>query len=535
MEKKLNLDRRTFVAGSAIAAATLGLGLYGCGGSSDSKGEDGGDAAAVGGGTIYAASAYDTTGGIDPVGLANGSAIALPALVHCLEGLYCIDFRDYSIYNGLAAGDPVEVGENVYEIALREGALFSDGATVTADDVVNALEMNMAGGTAAPFLTFIDSVEAKDESTVTLTLAYPFSLIKERLALVMVFPATMSEEDRQTRPIGSGPWMLDSINMADGGELTFLPNPNYNGIADFAPTAAAMSWKPMKADATARVTALSEGTVCAAEEIPDANVEQLTAAGVTVEYDQRMQQPFLMFNTKKEPLNDARVRQAFFYAIDVEKLISNAMSGHGAPVTSFVPEAHPAYTQASTVYTYDPEKAKELLKEAGVENLSITLTVNNNWVNDLSAQIKNDLEAVGIACQLDPQSIVWADYDEPAEGDILPYDVMLTPGDPGCFGEDPDLWMSWWYADNSWTQGRTCWKGSEKWEELQVLMQGARELEGDEQKAEWAKCFDLLSEEVPLYALFHCERATGYRPEQIEDFKPISTTGLIFLGTTPTA
>ena len=208
----------------------------------------------------------------------------------------------------------------------------------------------------------------------------------------------------------------------------------------------------------------------------------------------------------------------------------NAMTGHATAIKSFLPEYHKNFHEASTVYTYDPEKAKSLLAEAGCENIDVTLLVNNNWVNDLSAQIKNDLDAVGINTTLQVEAIQWASLAE--SDDILPYDVMLTPGDPTCFGNDPDLLMSWWYGDNVWTQGRSCWKkaGDGKFDELQTLMQQAREATGNEQQELWNKCFDLLAEEVPLYPLFHRELATGYQETQITGFEPIATTGLVFLG-----
>ena len=107
---------------------------------------------------------------------------------------------------------------------------------------------------------------------------------------------------------------------------------------------------------------------------------------------------------------------------------------------------------------------------------------------------------------------------------------MLTPGDPTCFGNDPDLLMSWWYGDNIWTQGRSCWKGTEEWTQLQELMQEAREATGEDQQSLWNQCFDILAEQVPLYPLFHRQVATGYQETMIEGFKPIATTGLVFLG-----
>ena len=181
------------------------------------------------------------------------------------------------------------------------------------------------------------------------------------------------------------------------------------------------------------------------ENVPDANADQLSAAGATVEYVPGFNQPFLMFNTKKAPFDDNRVRQAFFYAIDTEKLISNQMAGHADLVEGFLPKTHANFHKASTVYTYDPEKAKALLAEAGVENLEFTMVTNNNWVKGLAAQIQNDLR-----CRRHHDDQRRAEDQlvrvSPLPKTVQPleYDVMLTPGDPTCFGNDPDLLMSWW-------------------------------------------------------------------------------------------
>lgn len=527
---KATLSRRTFLAGSAVAAAAAGLTLAGCGGggeTTDTPSTDAGtDAgAAAQGGTLTGAMAYTSTN-VNPIG--NSSALMLAATWHVFEGLYDLDLHTYKTYNALAAGEPTKVSDTEYEVALRDGAKFSDGTDVTTADVVNAFEKNMADATYGAFLEFIDTVSAKDDKTVSFTLKYPFdSLLKGRLSVVKVFPASLTEDDLKTKPIGSGPWVYDTINGDDGGSIEFVPNTNYNG--KYAATADKMHWDILLDD-TSRTTALQEATVQVMENVPDANAEQLMAAGASVDYIQGFNQPFFMFNTLKKPFDDKRVRQAFYYAVDVDKLISNAMAGHAAKVTSFLPESHENYHKASTVYTYDPEKAKSLLSEAGVTDLSFELMTNNNWVKNLAAGIKNDLDAIGVNCTINETKIDWASLAESA--DVLPYDVMLTPGDPTCFGNDPDLLMSWWYGDNVWTQGRSCWKkaGDGKFDELQTLMQQAREATGNEQQELWNKCFDLLAEEVPLYPLFHRELATGYQETQITGFEPIATTGLVFLG-----
>ena len=528
--EQAKLTRRGFLAGTAATGALAALTLSGCGGGdkpADSGAAASGEAKVAD--AITAAAAYSSTN-CNPIG--NSSALMLAATWHVFEGLYDLDLHTYKTYNGLAAGEPVKVNETEYEVALRDGAKYSDGTDVVAADVVNAFEKNMADATYGAFLTFIDSVSAKDDKTVTFKLKYPFeSLLKGRLSVVKVFPASLTEDQLKTMPIGSGPWKYESINGDDGGTIKFAKNDNYNGTMP-APCAE-MDWNILL-DNTSRTTAITDGSVLAIENVPDTNADQIKGAGAEVEYVDGFALPFLMFNCKKAPFDDVRVRQAFYYAIDYDKLISNQMAGHANAATSFLPKSYANYHEASTVYTYDPEKAKSLLAEAGQEGLALELMVNNNWVKDLAPQIKEDLAAVGVSATINETKIDWAAL-APSDA-VLPYDVMLTPGDPSCFGNDPDLLMTWWYGDNVWTQGRSCWKGTEAWTELQDLLQQARE-EADTAKQQeiWNKCFDLIAENVPLYPLFHRQVATAWQADKLEDFAPISTTGLVFLGATPLA
>ena len=479
--------------------------------------------------------------------MCGGSSLMISATMHVFEGLYDLDLATYTTYKALAADAPVKVSDTEYEITLRESAKFSDGIDVTVDDVVYSFEKNLATSTTGPLLAFIDSVTKKDDKTVIIKLKHPFaSLLEARLALVKIFPKA-KEEHLKNLPIGSGPWMYveGKLNGNDAGTIEFAPNPNYTGSKPAK--ADAMVWSILKSDTTARVNALQEGLIMAAEAIPDSNVDQLVAAGATVDFVQGFSMPFFMFNTMKAPLSDPRVRQAFYYAIDVDKLIASQMGGHATAAKSFLNQGHPNFHQAANVFTYNPSKAKELLTQAGVTNLSIKLEVNNNWVSELAPQIKNDLEAVGIKTELETKALVWSEYApvaaseggpavEPTGDKIPTFDVVLTPGDPTCFGNDVDLLLSWWYSDNTWTQGRTYWKyaPNSRFGEMQELIQKARQAtDPAEQQDIWNQCFDLLSEEVPLYPLFHRQLATGYRSDLIDGFKPLATAGLIFLDAQP--
>ena len=128
------MSRRSFLGLTGSVAAVAGLGLTGCGGSSSDKGSASGstDSANRGGGVITAGSAYAPSS-FDPA--STGSAVGLGANWHVIEGLYGIDYHDYSTFNELATDDPKSVDDTTFEVTIRKGAKFSDGTEVTADDV----------------------------------------------------------------------------------------------------------------------------------------------------------------------------------------------------------------------------------------------------------------------------------------------------------------------------------------------------------------------------------------------------------------
>ncbi|MGL5174387.1 MAG: ABC transporter substrate-binding protein, partial [Olsenella sp.] len=137
------LSRRAFVGGASAAAA---LGLAACGSSSTSSSSSSSSSTAStgteGGGTIAAGSAYAPSS-FNPA--STGSAIGIGANWHVVEGLYGIDYHDYTTFPELATGDPKQVDDTTFEVTLRDGASFSDGNAVTPDDVVASFNRAVAG------------------------------------------------------------------------------------------------------------------------------------------------------------------------------------------------------------------------------------------------------------------------------------------------------------------------------------------------------------------------------------------------------
>lgn len=539
------LTRRAFVAGTAALAAGGALTLAGCsveqpiepGPAPADPADDNAPTEPVAAQsgvarTLTAAVAYE---GSDPNPIGTSSGVFLAAGWHVFEGLYELNMHTYRAECGLAADAPVQIDDLEYEVTLREGTVFSDGSPLTSADVVNAFERNGESDLYGAFLSFITAVSAPDERTVRFKLNAPMgSVLQARLALVRVFPATLTDEQLATKPIGSGPWCYETINAADGGRISFTANHRYTG--PWPATCERMEWSVLLDD-TRRTDELIDKDVMAMEAAPVVRAEELAGAGATVEWVPGFNLPFLMFNCEKPPFDDVRVRQALLYAIDVDSLIGTYMAGHARAATSLLPDYFRHYHRAATVYSYDPEKARKLLAEAGVDELALTLRANDNWVSTLAPAIAEDWKAVGVTAEvvLLDTTALFADLStEPEPGTLLPFDVVLSPGDPSCFGNDADLIISWWYGDNVWTRARSRWATTPAFAEMAELLAEARsKTSEDEQQPLWNQCFDIIAAEVPLYPLFHRETATAWWTAQLDDYDPISATGLNFLGTTP--
>ena len=526
------LTRRSFLGvagGAALALAACGGGSSD-GGSEPAATDEGGEApaeATVGGGTLTVGSAYGPSS-FDPQNCS--SAFCLSANMNVMEGLYDIDFHDYSVSDGLCVGDPVWVDDNTCEITLRDGAAFSTGDPVTPEDVIHSFERAKADGMMyVSFLTMIESIEKKDDKTLTVKVTIPqFSLIKERLGIIRVTPATLSDDDAAAKPIGTGPWMYEEVSDT---YVTMVPNPNYNGNHPAQDTQIRME---SLTDPTARVTAAQEGTNLVTESVPPESIDQVAAAGMRVDQVQGFGTRFIMFNVKKAPWDNKNARQAVMYALNTDQMIQNAFSGLAGKPTCYLPSTFTNYHEAATVYGYDVDKAKSLAE--GIEfPATIQLrTTDNAQVVAMGTQAQQDLQdALGVTVNLtsDQSPATYAAIDQADDS----WDILIAPGDPSCFGGDTDLLLNWWYGDNIWMKTRCAWNTSDEWKQVNTLMADALTKTGADQQDCWNQVFDILADQCVLYPVLQVITPTAYWDVAdgasptgvcVQGFSGIGTTGV---------
>lgn len=517
---------------SAIVAAAA-LALSACSGGDANKSSSGDGAASISG-NLNVFAAYDTTNW-HPSN--TSSALAVGANLQVVEGLYEFDYSTFKAHKALAAEDePKEVGDLTYEVTLRDGAKFSTGDPVTADDVVASYKRVVEGeknaeGTVtsspyAAFITFVDSIEKKDDATVTIKLNQPQEFLKERLAVLKVIPAKATFDEMTAKPIGSGPYKYDTITDTT---QDLSVNEYYNGPN---PATVATIHYDNSRDATARLTAALGGTTDIVESVDPQGIEKLKGAGWDVEEATAYGIAMMTFNTTKAPFDKKETRQAILTAIDTQTLIDTAISGAGVEPNSFLPEINDYYKEAATQFDYNADKAKELLAAGGAEGATVNvLTTTDTWIASMGPQIKQNLEAIGLTVNLDQQASgdVWNNYV--AQGN---FDIVIAPGDASTFGADPGVLTQGWFFSPLWMDERYRFTESDPAaaDALVKLMDEASKATGDDAKTKWGEVQDMIADQAVLYPLVFHTIYTAYNPAtvDVDSVTPIGVTGLQLIG-----
>ncbi|MFJ5267428.1 ABC transporter substrate-binding protein [Streptomyces sp. NPDC088358] len=526
--------RRSFLkyTGALGAATALSSSLAACSSGPQSTNDTGGGKGGKDA-TLTAVIGYGNDGSWDPTQTA--SAFSMAANQHIYEGLLDTDPISREPYAALATEVPSDLTGTSWKFTLRAGATFHDGKPVTADDVVFVFDRILDPNTQTLAKGFFESwlKEARriDASTVELILKFPFPDGLSRLTLAKIMPRHIFsrpgawDDAIKGKAVGSGPYRQTAHHPKSN--TTFEAFAGYNGPRP--PAFKRMNWLTI-VDAAPRVAKISGASAGAqiADNIPYANIEQLKKGGMSVQGGAGMNNLFLMFNTRHKPFDDVRVRQALHYAIDTAKMVEVALRGHGRPSSSFLNEGNPTYRSAKTVYGYDPEKAKKLLKAAGVSGPKVDiLAVNVSWIVDCLPTIKASWDAIGVETTLSPQetTAVFTKMDQKQD-----YQVVAAASNPNQFGLDADLIMHYNYGPQN------LWMQYARWADDPVARQlfkdmdrATREPDADRKKAMIQDYVDVVAEQAVLYPVVHNELMTAWDPGRLSGIRAQPYPGINLL------
>jgi peptide/nickel transport system substrate-binding protein len=379
--------------------------------------------------------------GLDPTA---GAASAIAEITHynIFETLTKIN-QDGTVSPLLAESWEVSPDLRTYTFKLRKGVKFSNGEPFNAQTVVFAFKRAGAEkSTNKDKRTFasMDSVTAVDDQTLVIVnkeLDPDFLFLMGQATAAIVEPK--SADTNATKPVGTGPYTLE--NWVKGSSVTLAKVEGHRNAANVKMKKVTFRFI---SDPAAQVAALLAGDVDAFPRVTPRSVPQMRGnPKFQVIVSGSRAKTILAINNKKKPLDDVRVRRAIAAAIDRKAVIQGAGDGYGAPIGShYVPGAF-GYVDTTGVNAYNPEKAKALLKEAGITGpLELTITLPPPpYARQGGEVIASQLAKVGINAKL--QNVEWAQWLSGTYGNKN-YDMTIIshvePFDLGNFSKPGYYW-----------------------------------------------------------------------------------------------
>jgi peptide/nickel transport system substrate-binding protein len=366
-------------------------------------------------------------------------------LMNVYDGLVRYSPGTLEVEPALASSWEVSEDGTVYTFTLRDGITFHDGSALDAEAVVFNFERMLNDDhpyhDTGPFpLSFffsaIETVEAVDPLTVRFTLNGPYAPFLSNLAYptgLIVSPAAVMEHGAEfgRNPSGTGPFRF--VEWRSNEAVVVEGNPDY---WDGAPALEAVVFRPIT-DANTRVAEMLSGGIDLMVEVPPVALSEFQGDEFVVVEQAGPHVWFLILNMREGPFTDQRVRQAANYAINKTALVDEVLEGTADVAAGPTPPAFAwAYNEDLEPYPYDPDRARALLAEAGVENPEVTFFVTEGGSGML------DPVAMGTAIQADLEAV---GFDVTIE--TYEWNTFLGRVNPGLEGQADMAEMAWMTND----------------------------------------------------------------------------------------
>lgn len=390
-----------------------------------------------------------------------------------------------------------QIDERTWRFNLTEGVMFHNGEELKASDVKFSLERMMASGEVGHIVGALESVEVEDDYTVVLTTAEPFAPLLAHLShtAASIFnekAVTDAGDMYSNNPIGTGPFKFVSRDAGDRVTLERFDD-YYQGPASIKN----LVFRNIP-EGTNRTIGLETGEVDVAYDIePIDKNTVIENENLTLVEEPSLSTAYIGFNLNKEPFNDIRVRKAINHAIDVEEIIDVVLEGAGTRATGPINDKVFGYNTDLEGYDFDPEKAKELLAEAGYPD-GFTTTI---WTNDNPVRIKiaeivlQHLSDVGIEATM--EIVEWGAYLErtsAGEHDMFILGWVTVTGDA-----DYGLYALYHSSQHGGAGNRTFFDNPEV---DALLDEGRTSGDPDERFEAYAQAQQIILDEAPQIFLY---------------------------------
>lgn len=446
----VNLRKKKFLSLAFLMLLLVSTALFGCSSDNASEGDggDNGESGESGDPKVLIFGRGGDSVSLDPIAVTDGESYKVTKNI--FDTLVNFGEQDTEIHPGLASEWTAAEDGLTYTFKLEEGVKFHDGTDFNAEAVVANFE-RWAGGDADQFPYYgsmfggfgdeeghvIESVTATGDYEVEFKLKRPQAPFLKNLAMssfgIASPTAFESAGDKfGDAPVGTGPFKF--VEWKRNDSITIEKNPDY--YVEGEPKLDQVIFRSIP-DNSARLNALLSGEIDLADGITPSDAE-------TVEGDENLQlfeRPsmnvgYLGLTTTREPFDDPKVRQAMNHAIDKQAIVDAFFQGRGEVAKNPMPPVISGYNDDIEGYEYDPEKAKQLLAEAGLpdgfEMELYAMPVPRPYMPDgqkVAEAIQKNLADVGVTAKI--VSFEWATYLEKAANGEADAFLLGWTGDNG--------------------------------------------------------------------------------------------------------
>ena len=339
---------------------------------------------------------------LDPT-MSSGASVAQVVHTTVLEGLMKIE-ENGATTPLLAESWSKDPDGKAYTFRLRKGVYFHDGAPFDASAVRFSFERAKAPGSTnkarKALFDNIVRIDTPDPRTVVLVLAHPDVNLLFRLGesgAVILHPDSAAQA--ATWPVGTGPYRFEQ--WARGRHITLVKADSYREPKKVRIAQATFRFIH---DPVAQAAAVQAGEIDIFFNFATHNVRRFQGdSRYHVLVGSSSGKGMLALNHRRKPLDDVRVRRAISHAIDREAFIRDVLEGRGKAIGSHFTPTDAGYVHLAGTYPYDPERARALLKEAGVKTpLQLTLSLPPTpYARMGGTVVAADLAKVGIEVRMD--------------------------------------------------------------------------------------------------------------------------------------
>ena len=460
--------------------------------------------------TLVVASGADAVT-LDPQVSFDGQSPLLWRAVY--ETLVKYDGDTLDIVPHLAESYEISDDGLAYTFKIRPGITFSDGTPLDAAAAKLSIERQIGVEQGIAYaLANVTAIETPDDMTVVLTLSAPsdgaLSAFAGMYAPYIISPKAITENEQdgdwaqgwlRDNMVGTGPYLLDAYSQSQ--QAAFSRNPDYWGGWD-GDHFEQIIVSYVKEPATERLL-LEQGEIDIALFLPDDAVEELDGtAGIVVTDVPSFNLYYLVLPTRDGPTADVKVRQAISYGFDYDTWVNDVMRGKAKQARGPIPSNFVGFNPDTPQYSYDPEKAKALLAEAGYPdggfNIDYTYETGYFWKRPLGELFQANMADLGITVDIQELSpSAWADLlSNPETANhafgLVWWPTLSTPFDFmfSCFatGAQGTAGYNWGYYSNP---------------ELDALLEdGTTEPDETTRMALYAAAQDLLVEDAPALYVY---------------------------------